>query len=477
MFTLLDGTGRQPRDAQLNVLKWLEENWAKADAFCILAPTAAGKSLIARSLQIEFDADLVTINNQLVKQYTDEYKKNGLGYMKATALVGRSNYAAPEVYNHAKRLSQSDCARSLVFNPISFCMYRNDVSHIPRRVIILDEADQHIGLLLEYATNKIKISDYEARVYNNTIASFLRLVEDRLASLRDKLNKPRRGNKVERDIAHLSTVKDLIKGNESAYGIDFETDLVSKNKYIKACPLFITKALARKLFGDAKVILLSGTLFKADVEDLLRGTKTVMYHEVESPIPISKRRIYYRPCDVEQSYGYDVDGVCDFVRELLEEIPIRPAILHTTYTDANKLAIRMPEVLVHNKNDKEEKLSEIERDRGTLFACGMSTGVNLNDDKCRLNVILKVRFPNQMSSFIKKRVALELTTEWHDIQALRETIQACGRATRGLEDFSVIVISDSRIIPLITRYLHILPKYFKESLVLEAVPIDLGDKK
>jgi Rad3-related DNA helicase len=463
MFDKLDGSGRLPRKAQTDMLVWLEKVWNDYDTFCVLAPTAAGKSFIARAVQIEFDADYVTINNELVKQYCSEYNRSGKNFAKAHCLIGRKHYIDPKIYESCVVMSRTkDFNRSLVFNPITYARYKDDPQHQPRGVVILDEADQHLGLLLEYAATRVKLTPKEKGKVQPTSVEFLSILEDRLR----KLQRKEQNLKTTAQYANYVFIKDMLYGNAHYYAISIEEE--DDVSYMVLKPLKLTLRVIRKLFFGQKVILLSGTLFKTDVTDLIGVDRKMVWYEMDSPIPVERRAIIFKPYENLMSYGYDKEEVCMYVDRLLDSYKMRPALIHTTYSDAPALAVHLKhETVSHTKDTKRAAIGKLESvENLVLLGSGMSTGLDLKDEKCRLNIILKARFPNIADSYVKKRMALEDGAEWYANQTIREVIQAAGRSTRTENDYSITILCDGRVLPVFLSHWRKMPSYFKKALIL-----------
>ena len=60
--------------------------------------------------------------------------------------------------------------------------------------------------------------------------------------------------------------------------------------------------------GYGKVILLSATLFDAELKELLPNRSYLAY-EVQSPIEASRRQILYSPTDVPMTYPRPIEEI------------------------------------------------------------------------------------------------------------------------------------------------------------------------
>jgi Rad3-related DNA helicase len=211
----------------------------------------------------------------------------------------------------------------------------------------------------------------------------------------------------------------------------------------------------------------------SDVRELTGG---VPYHhiEVESPIPPERRRIYSMPTEAALSYPTPHKELAEHLDKLLDDFKdIRPAMVHLPYADAFKVAqlMRTP-VLTHDKDTKKEVLAEWLKNGGVLIGSGMTTGLDLKDDLCRLNIVGKVLYPSIASEFWKKKLALPGGKQAYALSALRSLVQALGRSTRSEKDWSVSILLDKRWISLYRAVKDEVPTFLKEAIVWQTVTPD-----
>lgn len=449
MFESFDGTDKIPYQAQIDVLKWLEANWDKSDVFAIIGPTACGKSFLSKTIQRETKADIVTISNQLVRQFKESYPDT-------IVAIGRQHYYTQDAYEYAH--SQAFIPNSeMIFNSVSYfnTRSRDDISR--KKVIVLDEADQQLNLFLLRIETSIKLGVSDKN-WEPTIAFAKKVLSNRILRHRRELNKKYSVTK-ETKMLKAMQVKAILEQDSSAVACRIEGDkLIVK-------PLYIPKNSIKKIFGGSKIILLSGTLFHEDVSDLIGGMRYLTY-QMPSPIPVENRPIVYEPINTELNYPINYDSLANDVIELLEKYPQRPAIIHMAYKDMAELSLRIPRVLFHNPDNKEAVLEELHQTKGVLLAAGMTTGIDLKADRCRLNIILKASFPPKTDLWVMKRLSKSCGDTWRIQQVLKYTIQAAGRSTRSVDDSSTTVIADPRIMDLVSTNWDYLPNYFREALVL-----------
>jgi Rad3-related DNA helicase len=96
----------------------------------------------------------------------------------------------------------------------------------------------------------------------------------------------------------------------------------------------------------------------------------------------------------------------------------------------------------------------------------MINGVDLKDDYSRFQVILKVPFPNLVSTKIKKR--LETRPDWYNWKTLIDLLQSYGRSIRNDEDWAETYILDECFDQILNN--KTVPQYFLDALKVKKLP-------
>ena len=423
MFEKYDLTGREPRPPQKDCLDWLEANWDKQDVFAIRAPTGAGKTFVARAIQVATNGCILTANNQLAAQYVSEYGIN--------VVAGKDLFISKGQYDLSRDIALM--RKHTVFNPISYYRLKETALKFCPTTVILDEADQFLGLYYEVISKRIKLEKgSEARSVPEAL-SFLRKA---IKKIEDKKARCTIGSdkflQCEAKIRSYTEILKAVAGSEGQYSVS--TEIEGNSKYMKFLPVKFPVEWIKSIFKGAKVVMLSATLFDLDIQEML-GDVDVGFYEMPSPIPVERRAVRYRGIDgLHLTYPPNYDAIAEHLDGILDEFSERPAIIHTTYNEAEILQAKMNhKTMIHNKQDKSEVLSEWLEGGGVLLACGMQVGLDLKDDLCRLNIILKAQFPSQADIWVMKKIYGNADGhEWYENQELRMFIQACGGVREGL---------------------------------------------
>lgn len=451
MFERFDGTDKNPRPVQEDLLNVLEENWEQYNIFAIQMPTAAGKSAISRAIQLQFKETLyVTMSNALLKQYVKAYNE-------VVPVYGRKNYLSKNEYDSCHTSSYNldlfDCA----MNPMSYFIKTQDLLFQKPKVLVLDEADQHIGLLLLALSQKIRVTPSEGTRLKNSVISVIDLLEARIKKLSSSEDVEDQDKLVE-----CENLYKIYKNNPNFYGTDIIKD--DNKTYALITPLRLTEEFRKAMFGDMKLVLLSGTLFESDVRELV-GKEEYFTYTCDSPIPPEKRLVYIDPTPLLRYTPFPAEDVAKKLNQVLLENPERPCLVHTTYSDA--LALKeFVDARIFTKEEKSDQIEAWQTSGDVILGAGMTTGYDFNDDKCRLNIIAKMNFASLLSNWVqKRRFVLKDGDKWYTEQTLKHLIQACGRSTRHPDDYSKTIILDKRIENMLYNNWESLPSYFKDAII------------
>jgi Rad3-related DNA helicase len=98
-----------------------------------------------------------------------------------------------------------------------------------------------------------------------------------------------------------------------------------------------------------------------------------------------------------------------------------------------------------------------------LVSPSLDTGISLDDDLGRFQIILKSPYLPLSSKRIKKM--MDANPKHYTMKMLNKLIQMCGRCTRSSGDYSITYILDAVIVDAIMREKQNLPKHFLDRLV------------
>lgn len=495
----LDGSGRLPRDVQIEALTWIEKHWGSGKHLVISAPTGAGKSMLARTLQIATQAPIIAPSNDLVRQYATSYPE-------INKYIGQDHYRCP-VRNMTCRAASrlSNCSGpsagcplrvsreramngSTVFNPLSLW-------HLIRQsgyeydTTIVDEAHSVLNMLRTLSSSSRKLTNEEfaalrAKGFNPRRIDEWVLVDfllERAQILYDRANSSTTlsvKTRLENRAIEFEHTAECLQTESEKYAVWF----TGRKMNIQAVK--VPKNTIKKIL-KGRCILLSATLVKSDINEILNN-EPYEYLDLSSPIPVDSRRIYFSPSEFRHNFSeLDPKALVKRVEDIIKAEGSPNTIVHVPYSLADQMEEHWTiPVITHDRDSKASALREFISGGGVLIGSGCTEGLDLKDNLCRLNIIAKIQWPCLGDTWVKKRRAMQDGYLWYLAETLKVVIQAAGRSTRGETDYSKTIVLDPSFSSLVTQCvrMNLVPKYFLESIdwrrnAFEIVKVkDLGCK-
>ncbi len=103
------------------------------------------------------------------------------------------------------------------------------------------------------------------------------------------------------------------------------------------------------------------------------------------------------------------------------------------------------------------------KNKTVLLSPSMGTGVSLDDDLARFQIIIKLPFMSMGDERVKQKMAI--SSEWYRNKMFCELMQMSGRATRSDDDYCMTYILDESFEYFYRMDKNNLPTWFKERLV------------
>lgn len=478
----LDGSGRIPRDVQITALKWVEQHWDSGKHLVISAPTGAGKSMLARTLQIATGAPIIAPSNDLVRQYSASYPE-------LNKYIGQEHYRCEShrmTCRAAQRLTNCDgsgcggcplrMSRELamngntVFNPLSLWHLIKQQGY-EYDTTIVDEAHSVLSMLRTLSSSSKRLTNEEfallkskgfnpRRIDEWVLVDFL--LEQALTLYTRAAGAPTLATKTrfENRAMEFEHIANCLKAESEKYAIWFHGQRMN----IQAVK--VPKNTIKKIL-KGRCILLSATLVKSDINEILNN-EPYEYLDLASPIPVENRKVYFSPSDFRHNYNeLDAKELVKRVEDIIKTEGMPNTIVHVPYSLAEEMKSywTIP-VITHDREDKAAALRKFINHGGVLIGSGCTEGLDLKGALCRLNIIAKLQWPCLGDSWVKKRRAMQDGYMWYLAETLKVVIQAAGRSTRGEDDFSRCIVLDPSFSSLISQCnkLNLVPQYFLESI-------------
>jgi len=251
----------------------------------------------------------------------------------------------------------------------------------------------------------------------------------------------------------------------------YECEYVVEKDYNKVSltPLYVDALSKNILSFGKKRLLMSATIIDPGRFAKSLGISDYEYIEVDSTFEPSRSPIY-----VSSKYPLSRKTMGNYLPKIVSNItPIlythadEKGIIHThTHEitqyikdhnpdpDKNRLIFREPGV---SNEDILTKHSE-DGHASVLVSPSLTYGVDLKDELARFQIIIKLPYLPLHDKRVKQ--LFDEDPEWYENKMLNSLVQACGRATRSKNDYSVTYILDGMSTKIISKCKHKLPKHF-----------------
>ena len=458
----------KPRPIQKKLLIEIEQNWKDTDVFVIQAPTGSGKSKLAMCIaDWQFKVDVLTPTNMLVEQYAKENPE--FPKILKKALYPCCLKAHTKKHGNCERTK--DLRRIYAFRRglMNYYMY---MSLYARKrptapILVIDEAHNLIPTLQSLMAKKLWRHEWgwpEELVNGKDLGNWARqkLIKDPQNSL-------------------LTFIADQSLSDSPTYMFEKNREQWMRTKVPEWRDVILMKPLEVSrgpsyYWGShiKKLILMSATISRKDIETLGLDNRRVTYLHCDSPIPPKNRRVYFTPT-VNITHDKLDSGAKEIIQDL-EKIYLprhlgEKGVIHCTYEMANLLKSHniSNRLIFHDKFNKGTKYQEFlksdPKEGKVLVASGLYEGIDLPGDLGRWQIIAKVPW----LSLADKAVAYKAETDpsWYVWSTLKDLIQACGRVCRGPTDVGVTYIVDGTFKTLYdkAKKFDLVPTWFQDALV------------
>lgn len=468
ILSMFPGT---PRPVQVEALREIERAWSSADVFVVNLPVGSGKSRIAVTLarwankRHSLSSSITTPTNLLVEQYTKDFSR-------LFTLAKRDSYPCHTVtdiscgaFRDANARQCNDCHYTRLTrqaHAVPYGIFNNHIylAHgLYKNVMIADEAHNLVHLLQDRAALRFWTHDYRFPEWVRDYGTLLRWLEAnprldeeaKLQKLHAELTGPKPRYVISRqDEMYRGTLRDGI--SLSPVDVRDEPPIFWPNQKVK------------------KIVLLSATIGKKDIEQLGLDKRRVIFINATSPVDKSRRPIIsLAVCNMSMKYQNEsVPVVARTVRELLR-LHSEKGIIHATYSVAEKLRLILhdePRLQWHDREHAKEAYEDFKNsppDSGqVLVASGMYEGIDLPYDAARWQALTKVPYPSLAEPAIK--YLADKDPEWYQWETAKLVLQASGRVVRASDDWGITYILDSSFEQLYEKAEHLFPQWWQDSL-------------
>jgi Rad3-related DNA helicase len=219
------------------------------------------------------------------------------------------------------------------------------------------------------------------------------------------------------------------------------------------------------------VFLMSGTILDKNLFCQLNGleVKKAAYHSISSPFPVKNRPIIYMPIG-KMSYKNKeetFERYIPYIKKIMNKYAGQKGIIHTNSFELSnwiQKGIKDKRFIFHDSTNKDEMLKKhFETDRPTvLVSPSMDTGVSLDDDLSRFQIIAKVPYPSLGSQ--KNKMRQSNNPDWYAWRTVSGFIQMTGRSVRSDSDYADTIILDGSFGDVMKHSSRFLPSWVKEAI-------------
>lgn len=450
---------------QEEILLDIEKSWASHDVIVLTAPTGAGKTAIAKTIQ-DWNLDhnescaFIVPNNQLRDQAMAEF--DDLVTVKAQQDYWLEDHQMTEkeyrrrIYKYGPKDSQYEKDRRTVkrVGTKVIANYYTMMAHkLQRKTLIVDEAHCLLKTLQDLHAKKIWKHEFKYPTDMETPADVLAWIESR-GTVNGILGKLRNEIKSLTPATIIEQSTDLYRGEEK--------------DCLKLIPLDVSNEAPT--FWPSKtqtVVLMSASISALDIQAMGLSRKKVKYIDMKSCIPVENRPVKWTPiADMRfKLKAESMPTIADALQQLAASHPEK-GLIHATYETAvelRKLLKGNNRFVFHNQFNKAkiyDAFYNSDPSEGRiLVGSGMSEGLDLKHDAARWQAVLKCPYPNITSPAM--RWLMRHKPEEYQWLTSKEILQCSGRICRGPQDFGVTYLLDNAFGDWYKNNRETLPTWFQ----------------
>lgn len=262
------------------------------------------------------------------------------------------------------------------------------------------------------------------------------------------------------------------KSNPDNWILETEWNEKTKQSELSLEPIWAYDYLDKYVFSNYDMVfLMSGTILDKSLFCQLNGLDVdkSVYYSIDSPFDVEKRPIYYMPLG-KMSYKQKettFKNYVPYINKILKKYPDKKGLIHTNSFElsswiSNELSD--PRLVYHDSSNKDEVLENHKlRDKPTVIVSpSMSTGVSLDNDSARFQIIAKIPYPSLGSK--KNKMRQKMNPDWYSWKTVCGLIQMSGRVVRNNKDWADTIIIDGSFSDVLRYSGHLLPSWFQKAI-------------
>jgi len=244
------------------------------------------------------------------------------------------------------------------------------------------------------------------------------------------------------------------------------------NNLYQVRPVFVDRH-TDYLFGSIpKIVLMSATISKEDIDRLGIDQSEYEFVETGSNYAAERRPVYYRPVGAMSTKSED-----RLWPDMMDEIDTiigghmqygHKGIIHTvSYERAKRIqdsSQYRKQILIHDSKNKDEVIKAFKESKTpvVLLSPSIIEGEDFPHDECRYVIIPKVPYLSLGDEVIRERIKQD--PDWYGWKAIQDIIQGAGRGMRNESDFCSVYILDSMFEKLANKHWDEIPQWFRDAV-------------
>ena len=354
-----------------------------------------------------------------------------------------------------------------------------------RKVLIVDEAHMVTDFALSHVSVTLSSYDIGDIPKGQTFSDRMIWLKAMAVTLDDKRQKlinilekadvaeydlVTRVAKITRTLRKIEFLQDDYETNKEPWVQDFSQWDVGKRTRQKLImrPITVRRFLKRLLWDKADYIVLSDATPPDPVKLGLMGKCEMV--TVPSTFPVKRRPWIFENCGkmTRKERAKTLPKMADKIAQI-HALGLGKVLVHC---HSYKLMDDLHDMLVAKRiipltQSREDRMGSLEtwkarKDNIIFLSVNMYEGVSLDDDLCRVNVVIKCPF--QFFGDPQVRMRLQFDGDaWYYEYAVEKVQQAYGRSTRSKKDQSITYILDGSFSFLLWKYKYHFRPWFMEA--------------
>lgn len=462
-------------------------------------PTGIGKSFIAMAFARYFEtAHILTVQKVLQTQYEEAFSRTQSmtfsvrGRSAYTCLAAPAKTCASGPCKLNKKQKHPDCPYKVAVqqahsSPITihnfdgFYYQNKAIPYSMRQLLVVDEAhsleNKYLGFMSFSLSNRVR---RELVIPEYKLASqYVEFIKQYKAELDDVIVKMESQDTLTQEQAiwldeHTELSMKLSVFLSKVASVEYVIDYFDKNDYqmVTFRPVFVGSYITDTLFCKGeRVLMLSATIISKEIfcESIGLDPDDVEFVQIDSSFPAENRPIVRKYAGL-MSYDHidrTLPHAVEIVKKILAKFPNHRGIIHThSERIANYLRLELQDPRLTFRKDYTTVEGMLEahqlKPNSFIVASGLREGIDLHDDLSRIQIIMKVPFPDLSDKRTKRKK--ELNPSWYGIQTVLLFVQSIGRSVRSENDKAITFILDESFEMFYRVNRRYIPGYIQEAI-------------